>query len=171
MIPPINEPPRPSATVAYHGIGSGPGSAQRARPPTTKPNRIRNRMKISKRLRVIRARNADGPRKAGRPTGAANRLREDRAAPVAEETPDDGDEDHGDDHADDELQQRAREDDPCNHERGDSDQDRDDPAHRIGARVEEPPQRTDEGANDDQPNPMHAFSFFRLSGEKRARSS
>src|SRR4051794_5452019 len=144
MTPPINEPPRPSATVAYHGIGSGPGSAQRARPPTTKPNRIRNRMKISKaaqRTRTARTRRA--ARWLLRP-----RLRQDRA-PLTEESADDGDEDDGDDHAHDELQQGAREDEPCNHQRRDANEDGHDPAHRIGARVEEPPEGPDEGTNDD----------------------
>ena len=47
MIPPISEPPRPRPIVAYQGIGSGPGSASRARPPTTKPHTIRPMMKIS----------------------------------------------------------------------------------------------------------------------------
>src|SRR5215212_2473973 len=46
-IPPISEPPRPSPSVAYHGIGSGPGRASRARPPTTKPQMTRPRMKRS----------------------------------------------------------------------------------------------------------------------------
>src|SRR5207253_7783105 len=41
MSPPKIEPPIPRAMVAYHGIGSGPGSAQRARPPTMKPPTIK----------------------------------------------------------------------------------------------------------------------------------
>src|SRR5919201_1326102 len=46
-IPPTSEPASPRPTVAYQGIGSGPGSASRARPPTTKPHTIRPMMKIS----------------------------------------------------------------------------------------------------------------------------
>ena len=37
MIPPTSPPPTPRAIVAYQGIGSGPGSAKRASPPTMKP--------------------------------------------------------------------------------------------------------------------------------------
>src|SRR6266536_4188351 len=47
MIPPTSEPPRPSPIVAYQGIGSGPGSASRASPPTMKPQTIRPMMKNS----------------------------------------------------------------------------------------------------------------------------
>jgi hypothetical protein len=34
---PISEPTRPNRVVIQIGIGSGPGTAQRARPPMTKP--------------------------------------------------------------------------------------------------------------------------------------
>src|SRR5919202_3988988 len=49
MIPPISEPASPSPIVAYHGIGSGPGRAKRARPPTTKPQMTAPMMKASTR--------------------------------------------------------------------------------------------------------------------------
>ena len=39
-MPPTIAPPMPSAIVAYHGIGSGPGSAQRASTPMMKPPTI-----------------------------------------------------------------------------------------------------------------------------------
>src|SRR5436189_2817580 len=99
MIPPTSEPPRPSATVAYHGIGSGPGSAQRARPPMMKPPTIARRMKRSKGLEGT----ADGP-SGGAVRRSIRRLGQD-GAPLSEEAPDDGDQDDGDDHAHDELQQ------------------------------------------------------------------
>src|SRR5262249_56979006 len=51
--PPISEPPRPRPIVAYHGIGSGPGRASRASPPTTKPHTTRIRMKAS--IRCLRS--------------------------------------------------------------------------------------------------------------------
>ena len=38
MIPPTSEPAQPSRIVAQIGIGSGPGSASRARAPTTRPD-------------------------------------------------------------------------------------------------------------------------------------
>jgi hypothetical protein len=40
-MPPTIAPPMPSAIVAYHGIGSGPGSAHRASAPMMKPPTIR----------------------------------------------------------------------------------------------------------------------------------
>src|SRR5580765_3768235 len=53
MIPPIREPARPSPIVAYQGIGSGPGSASRARPPTMKPHTISPMMKNTMRLPAL----------------------------------------------------------------------------------------------------------------------
>ena len=49
----------------------------------------------------------------------------------AEEPADDRDQDHRDDDADEELEPTAREDHAGDHERGDADQDRHDPAHRV----------------------------------------
>src|SRR5439155_21668327 len=49
MTPPIREPPSPRPIVAYQGIGSGPGRARRARPPTMNPQTIRPMMKKSTR--------------------------------------------------------------------------------------------------------------------------
>src|ERR1051326_5622439 len=101
------------------------------------------------------------------PPGRADvRLGQDRPS-LAEEAPDDRDQDDGDDHSDDELEPAAREDDPRDHQRGDADQNRDDPAHRVGAGVEEPPEPADDGANDDEPYPVHAFSFLGLTEKKR----
>jgi hypothetical protein len=40
-IPPSHIPATPRRIVAHQGIGSGPGTASRARPPTTKPPTIR----------------------------------------------------------------------------------------------------------------------------------
>ena len=43
MMPPTIAPPTPRAIVAYHGIGSGPGSAKRASTPMMKPPTISHR--------------------------------------------------------------------------------------------------------------------------------
>src|SRR3954454_5713735 len=88
MIPPTSDPARPRATVAYQGIGSGPGSAHRASPPTTKPHTISRRMKISTGPEAYATRySRPDPRGPGR---EPIRLGRDRASPLSEEPADDG---------------------------------------------------------------------------------
>src|SRR3954451_368020 len=96
MIPPTSDPARPRATVAYHGIGSGPGSAQRASPPTTKPQTMSRRMKSSNAPRKPPPRATRG-RTVLRPAASPSELGHDRASPLPEEPADDGHEDDRDD--------------------------------------------------------------------------
>ena len=171
MIPPTIEPPRPSATVAYHGIGSGPGSAQRASPPTMKPPTISEQdedqhTRASLREAGTAAGHVRGPAASPiAPTSATERRRSPKKRPTSAtrmtatmmptmncSKP---------------LEKMS----PAIDERRDPDQDGHDPAHRVGARVEEPPERADEGADDDQQYPVHAILLFRLSREKRPRAA
>src|SRR3954471_12334061 len=72
-----------------------------------------------------------------------------------QEPADERDERNRDDDPDDEFEQRRREDQPCHDERDDADRDGEQHPHRILARVEEPPERADDGAYDDEPDPVH----------------
>jgi hypothetical protein len=52
IAPPAAEPTRPIATVSQTGIGSGPGTASRARPPVMKPKNMTRMIEPSTRAEV-----------------------------------------------------------------------------------------------------------------------
>src|ERR671936_1262699 len=63
--PPAAEPASPIATVSQTGIGSGPGTARRARPPVMKPNTMIMSTEPSTRPKESTAHHAAVPQQAG----------------------------------------------------------------------------------------------------------
>src|SRR5438046_7684590 len=62
MPPPIADPPRPMKIVSQTGIGSGPGTAQRASAPKMNPEIARRRIAASIRTTVFQGtKTASGP--------------------------------------------------------------------------------------------------------------
>src|SRR5579863_9536184 len=72
-IPPTTDPPSPRPIVAQIGIGSGPGTASRARPPTTSPQ---------SRIAMMNSRSDTGPSVSRAPVGSGRRERAELAAEV-----------------------------------------------------------------------------------------
>ena len=130
--------PRSSAAGLTHELVTFPTRTTRSSTTPARATTRRRRPRPSARARLVRAVRGQGlgaersrPGASARPPPRSYGAASDRRSPK-KKPPDDRDEDDGDDDPDDELPEAA-EDQSCNHQRRDAEQNRHDPAHRIGS--------------------------------------
>src|SRR6266508_543104 len=141
IAPAITSEAMPMRIVTIQPMGSTPGWKSRPSAPTIAPTMISHTQCMACVVAAQRRRKRD--RALNR--GVLGLAREER------------DEDRGDGNADEGRQPEPVEDDPGDDERHDPDQDRDEEAVRLAARVQEPPEHADDGADDDQPDPVQRY--------------